>query len=173
MVRTNINQFKPPTTQLNIDVVSLILLHVKMIKKMNNKSQQKKKLRTKKDKLNDAPVFVDVVKLKGKKVVEKLLSSKKAKQVEVETELVPVDNDAHVFANEEEAETVDRNTKKINDTPHKVIKKVAGGNKKKKDVNEGNKVVGKLVSSKKVKQVADVSTDEEEAKIVERNKKDK
>ncbi|GKF19332.1 hypothetical protein Tco_0067970, partial [Tanacetum coccineum] len=35
----------------------------------------------------------------------------------------------------------------------------------------GNKEVGKLVSSKKVKQVADVSADEEEAEIVERNKK--
>ncbi|GJU89369.1 hypothetical protein Tco_1301792 [Tanacetum coccineum] len=39
----------------------------------------------------------------------------------------------------------------------KVIKKVAGGNKRKKDVNEGNKVDGKLVSFKKLKQVVDGS----------------
>ncbi|GKA01164.1 hypothetical protein Tco_0673829, partial [Tanacetum coccineum] len=75
-----------------------------------------------------------------KKVVEKLVSSKKAKKVAVESELVPEDNDALVFADEEGVET-----------------KVAGGNKRKKDVNEGNKVDGKLVSFKKLKQVADGS----------------
>ncbi|GJT15923.1 hypothetical protein Tco_0874629 [Tanacetum coccineum] len=110
----------------------------------------------------------------GKKVVEKLVSSKKAKKVAVESELVPEDNDALVSADEEEVETkvkqvvdvsadeeeaeiVERNKKKINDAPNKVIKKVAGGNKRKKDVNEGNKVDGKLVSFKKLKQVADGS----------------
>nr|GFA13538.1 hypothetical protein [Tanacetum cinerariifolium] len=112
------------------------------------------KLANQKNKLNDVPVFVDVVKLKGnmlmptkvkkkvaadnkgeknvnggKKVVEKLVPSKKAKQVKVETELVPVDNDAPVSANEEESKT-------INDASNKVIKKVAGGNKRKKDLNE-------------------------------------
>ncbi|GKC66075.1 hypothetical protein Tco_1098673, partial [Tanacetum coccineum] len=46
---------------------------------------------------------------------------------------------------------------KKNDAPNKVIKKVAGGNKRKKDVNEGNKVDGKLMSFKKLKQVADGS----------------
>ncbi|GKE57566.1 hypothetical protein Tco_1496751, partial [Tanacetum coccineum] len=51
---------------------------------------------------------------------------------------------------EEGAETVERNKKKINDVPNKVIKKVIGGNKRKKDVNEGNKVGRKWVSSKKV-----------------------
>ncbi|GJY48662.1 hypothetical protein Tco_0438618, partial [Tanacetum coccineum] len=51
------------------------------------------KLADQKNKLNDALVFVDVVKLKGKKVAEKLVSSKKAKQVAVESELVPVDNE--------------------------------------------------------------------------------
>ncbi|GJR12439.1 hypothetical protein Tco_0795091 [Tanacetum coccineum] len=79
----------------------------------------------------------------SKKVVEKLVSSKKAKQVAVESELIPVDNDAPASADEEGAETV--------------IKKVDGGNKRKKDVNEDNKVDGKLVSFKKVKQVADGS----------------
>ncbi|GKD69527.1 hypothetical protein Tco_1323617 [Tanacetum coccineum] len=119
----------------------------------------------------------------GKKVVEKLVSSKKAKKVAVESELVPEDNYAlvstdeeevetvernkkkindatnkeNVSADEEEAEIVERNKKKINDAPNKVIKKVAGGNKRKKDVNEGNKVDGKLVSFKKLKQVADGS----------------
>ncbi|GJW73489.1 ulp1 protease family, C-terminal catalytic domain-containing protein [Tanacetum coccineum] len=76
----------------------------------------------------------------GNKVVEKRVSSKKAEQVAVESGLVPVDNDAPVSAYEEEVEAV--------------IKKVAGGNKRKKDVNEVNKVDGKLVSFKKVKQVA-------------------
>ncbi|GJV66100.1 hypothetical protein Tco_1476928 [Tanacetum coccineum] len=104
-----------------------------------------------KNKLNDAPVFVDVVKLKGKKVVEKLVSSKKSKQVAVESELIPVDNDVHVSADEKEAET-----------------KVAGGNKRKKDVNEDNKVDGKLVSFKKVKQVVDGS----ELVLVDNEKKD-
>ncbi|GJY62650.1 hypothetical protein Tco_0464110 [Tanacetum coccineum] len=42
----------------------------------------------------------------SKKVVEKLVSSKKSKQVAVESELIPVDNDVHVSAYEEEAETV-------------------------------------------------------------------
>ncbi|GKB79149.1 hypothetical protein Tco_0946044 [Tanacetum coccineum] len=93
----------------------------------------------------------------SKKVVEKLVSSKKAKQVSVESELVPVDNDAPVFADEEEAEIVGRNKKKINDAPNKVIQKVVGGNKRKKDVNKGNKVDGKLVSFKKFKQVVDGS----------------
>ncbi|GJW16689.1 hypothetical protein Tco_0024125, partial [Tanacetum coccineum] len=65
-------------------------------------------------------------KVMSKKVVEKLAYSKKAKQVAVESELIPVDNDAPVSADEEEAETVQRNKKKINDAPNKVIKKVAG-----------------------------------------------
>ncbi|GJT96561.1 hypothetical protein Tco_1092079 [Tanacetum coccineum] len=117
------------------------------------------------------------------------MSSKKAKKVAVESELVPEDNDAFVSADEEEVETVKRNKKnineapnkeikkvagdvsvdeeeakivernkiKINDAPNNVIKKVAGGNKRKKDVNEGNKVDGKLVSFKKLKQVTDGS----------------
>ncbi|GKA63960.1 hypothetical protein Tco_0763566 [Tanacetum coccineum] len=42
----------------------------------------------------------------SKKVVEKLASSKKAKQVAVESELIHVDNDAPVSADEEEAETL-------------------------------------------------------------------
>ncbi|GKE80940.1 hypothetical protein Tco_1550940, partial [Tanacetum coccineum] len=140
---------------------------------ISQNTSNRKKICAKKNKVtsirDDAPVFVDVVKLKGnmltpnkvkkkvvadegKKVVEKVVSSKKAKKVAVESELVP--EDALASADEEEVET-----------------KVAGGNKRKKDFNEGNKVVGKLVSSKKVKKVADVSEDDEEAETVERNKK--
>ncbi|GKB10636.1 hypothetical protein Tco_0844559 [Tanacetum coccineum] len=137
---------------------------------ISQNTSNRKKICAKKNKAtsirDDAPVFVDVVKLKGnmlmpnkvkkkvtadegKKVVEKVVSSKKAKKVAVESKLVH--EDALASADEEE--------------------KVAGGNKRKKDVNEGNKVVGKLMSSKKVKKVADVSEDDEEAETVERNKK--
>ncbi|GKF15582.1 hypothetical protein Tco_0057044, partial [Tanacetum coccineum] len=39
-------------------------------------------------------------------------------------------------------------------TPNKVKKKVAADNRREKNVNEGKKVVEKLVSSKKAKKVA-------------------
>ncbi|GKE29373.1 hypothetical protein Tco_1444757 [Tanacetum coccineum] len=109
MVKTNLKSYTPPPTRKSSRIAASISPEC-------NKSQEKSisihssAILGENDQEDEQQEQGEEV--MSKKLVEKMVSSKKAKQVAVESELVHVDNDALVSADEEEVEIVERNKKR-------------------------------------------------------------